>query len=232
MNVSRLITRGSKLRNFYSGRRQTFLDFLFYLPWGGEKAFRRSCLSFLDLHNGDNVLDVCCGRGEMLLELSRNLALGNMVGVDIDAIAIESARNKTTNLPAKLLVADAARLPFCSSTFDACLISLGLHHAPPEQRIEILMEVKRVLMPGGRLYVFDYNSPTDALRGAIPRAFAWLDSSREAFRMVKKGNLIHEIRGTGFRIEKWKTSGAGLLQFIGAVSPGKKPGLIRYKNYF
>ena len=70
--------------NFYDA----VLDFLFYLPCGGETSFREKCVKFADLTTGDRVLDLCCGNGELTTVIAGQGLTGALVGVDISESVI------------------------------------------------------------------------------------------------------------------------------------------------
>jgi len=144
----------------WAGCRSALLDFLFYLPCGGEERFRDRCDKFVHLSNGDRVLDLCCGAGALTALLARRAgADGRVLGVDICQDELESARIAARGVPADFAMAVAERLPLASSSFGKCCISLGMHHLAEPSRRDALREVLRILMPGGSLFVIDYNLP-------------------------------------------------------------------------
>ena len=134
-------------------------NFLFYLPCGGESTFRRRCVKFASLTAGDRILDICCGSGELTTVIARQGCTGQVVGVDTSRLALDMARARSSRIPVTLVRASGDSLPFRSSGFDKCFISLGLHHIPTEGRQKALAESHRVLAPEGTLHVIDYNLP-------------------------------------------------------------------------
>lgn len=104
---------------------------------------------------GKMVLEVGCGAGIDSAEFARNGA--TMVSADFTHAATVSTRAlfKEANLPARIVQADATRLPFRDNTFD-CVYSFGvLHHIPAIEKA--LAEIKRVLKPGGQVMVMLYH---------------------------------------------------------------------------
>jgi demethylmenaquinone methyltransferase/2-methoxy-6-polyprenyl-1,4-benzoquinol methylase len=170
--------------------RDSAFNFLFYLPCGGEKSFRRRCIKFASLTAGDWILDVCCGTGELTAMIAGQGSAGQTVGIDISESALEIARTKIRHIPVTFLRAGADNLPFDSSRFDKCFISFGLHHMSGQERQKALTEIHRILTPEGALYVIDYNLPEGGLRRLAAIAFAKLDESEEAYKMLKNGSLI------------------------------------------
>ncbi len=112
------------------------------------------------------VLDLGCGYGALAIALSR---VGRMevVGVDIlsDRVSavvtkLQSARHRDRGT-LHIAVADAERgLPFRDRTFDVVVATEVLEHLEKPERS--LAEVRRVLRPGGRVYVTTPNV------GALP----------------------------------------------------------------
>lgn len=110
-----------------------------------------------DLHDGQRVLEIGCGTGNVLTALGRRGLAVEAVGIDPDPGALKRARRKAARkkLPIKYQRAYAGALPLPDESFDRVLSSLMLHHLPDEELGRALWEVRRVLRPGGRLHVVD-----------------------------------------------------------------------------
>jgi ubiquinone/menaquinone biosynthesis C-methylase UbiE len=106
------------------------------------------------------MLDYGCGYGRTLAELSE-AGYQNLVGVDFSEAMLDRARVEVAN--ASLVRNDGHTLPFQNNCFDAVLLFAVLTCIPDsnEQRL-LLAEVKRVLSPGGLLYVSDVLVNNDA----------------------------------------------------------------------
>ncbi len=99
------------------------------------------------------ILDYGCGYGRTLAELSE-AGYQNLFGVDFSEAMLARARLAVQN--AALVRNDGQRLPFESDCFDAVLLFAVLTCIPDsEEQRRLLAEVKRVLRPGGLLYVSD-----------------------------------------------------------------------------
>ncbi len=100
---------------------------------------------------GMKILDVSCGTGELLGELSRR---GNfrLNGVDLSGKMLRIARHKLGR-KALLGMADVNSLPFKSNTFDYVISTEAFHHYPHQQ--EALREMARVARVGGRVLIVD-----------------------------------------------------------------------------
>lgn len=98
---------------------------------------------------GRRILDVGCGAGPLLDALRERGAL--ITGTDASAKMLELARQRLGDGP-ELLVADLADpLPFPDNAFDDVIACLVLHYL--EDWTAPLAELRRVLVPGGRLIV-------------------------------------------------------------------------------
>ncbi len=192
-------------------------NFLFYLPCGGETSFRERCVKFAGLVAKDRVLDLCCGTGELTTVITSKGFVEHLVGVDISEPAIEIARLKTRHIPVTFMTASADDLPFDSSQFDKCFISFGLHHMSRYERQKTLAEVHRTLTPKGNLFIIDYNLPGKGVRRLAAITFAKLDKSKEAYKMLKTGNLINEVKQAGFEIGRRGLTCQGMIQLLAAV---------------
>jgi SAM-dependent methyltransferase len=113
-----------------------------------DAAAFAAAVAALGLRTGDTALDVGCGTGRALPALRAAVGTsGTVVGLDVTPEMVEIARGRG---PAVL--ADAAALPFATSTMHAVLAAGLLHHlADP---IGGLRELARVTRPAGRLALF------------------------------------------------------------------------------
>lgn len=103
------------------------------------------------------VLDVATGTGSLAIELSE--VATNVVGVDLSAKMLAVAKRKAKQENLVFQEMDASKMIFGDNEFDVVTISLGLHDMPLEVRTSVVQEVKRVLNPNGKLYIFEYDLP-------------------------------------------------------------------------
>lgn len=133
----------------------------------GKPLVTRRMIDTLQLHGGEQVLDVGCGRGLLLLEAARRLPRGRATGLDLWSRRDQSGNAAAaTQHNAELAgVADRVRidtgdmrhLPYADASFDAIISSLAIHNLPTEtDREQAVREIARVLKPGGHVALLDF----------------------------------------------------------------------------
>jgi len=109
---------------------------------------------------GERALDVCCGTGDIALELARNGA--EVTGLDFSERMIEIARERQTKAGTdfarmQFLSGDAQNIRFPDGTFDIVTIGYGLRNLASWETG--LQEMQRVAKPGGRLVILEFGKP-------------------------------------------------------------------------
>jgi SAM-dependent methyltransferase len=107
----------------------------------------------LGVHHWDRasrVIEVCSGRGNGLVAW-RQLGFARVVGVDLSRALVERSACRDA-----CLVGDARRLPVRSASLDVAAVQGGLHHlASMDDVRQALVEMHRVLRPGGRVIIIE-----------------------------------------------------------------------------
>lgn len=132
------------------------------LTLGRERKFRRLTLDLAELHFGDAVLDVGCGTGTLLIEAAKRVGpSGSAHGLDRSPEMLAHARRKAAkqSVTAIFVEGSADDLPFPDASFDVVLCTLMLHHLPAPMQATALVEMRRVLRPGGRIVIVDLQQP-------------------------------------------------------------------------
>lgn len=157
-----------------------------------------------DLQDGARVLDAGCGPGNISAELAELIPHGKVTAIDnsteiVNQAKIEFPKEKYGNL--EFEQGDIYKLNFAENTFDVIHIHQVLQHL--KNPVAALIELKRVLKPGGIL----------GCREADHAAFAWypeltqLDRWMEIYREVTSRNRA-ECNGGRF-LKAWNMK-AGL----------------------
>jgi ubiquinone/menaquinone biosynthesis C-methylase UbiE len=125
------------------------------------RRLRNMLADDLQVAPGDHVLDVGCGPGRLTRLLARRVVPnGSVDGIDASPQMIKRATAKARKLgvPASFQVAYAQQLPFADSTFDAVACTLVLHHVAADDQLAAIEEIHRVLKPGGRLLIAEFQA--------------------------------------------------------------------------
>lgn len=132
----------------------------------GKLREARRMVDAIPWRGDENVLDVGCGRGLLLIEAAKRLTIGKATGVDIwssrdqsgnspDA-AMENADHEGVLDRVEIKDGDARKLPFPDGSFDVVLSSAVIHNMHRRaDRKQAIREMVRVLKPGGRVSVLD-----------------------------------------------------------------------------
>jgi demethylmenaquinone methyltransferase/2-methoxy-6-polyprenyl-1,4-benzoquinol methylase len=125
------------------------------------------------LHNpAARVLDLCCGTGDLALAFRKEAPIGaDIVGSDFVPEMLARARGKAAAFGAAVtfVEADALALPFADASFDLVSCSFGFRNLANYERG--LLEIFRVLKPGGVAAVLEFAEPRGKLFGSVYRFY-------------------------------------------------------------
>ena len=127
---------------------------------GLHHQWRQRAVDRAQVGPGSDALDICCGTGDLALELRRQIGPdGRVVGSDFSEPMLELARRKSgeEGLPVEFGWADALELPYGDANFDAVTIGFGARNLADLDKG--LSEMARVLRPGGRLVILEITRP-------------------------------------------------------------------------
>lgn len=150
-------------------------------------------------------LDLGCGDGRLTPELRAE----RVTGADPSRVALERARRRAPEGDWVELTPDEA-LPFPDGAFDLVLCVETLEHVKDVQRL--LSEVRRVLVPGGRLAVTTPAHGRSTALAVLLRGFESLfDPFSPHLRFFTARSLRGALDGLGFDVERVDRSGGTLL---------------------
>jgi arsenite methyltransferase len=167
----------------------------------GKLIERDRLLDGLGLRGDEQVLDVGCGRGLLLIGAAKRLESGRAVGVDIWSQVDQSDNRRSATLAnaeaegvgdrVEVVDGDMRELPFADASFDAVVSSLAIHNVhEAEGRERACFEIARVLRPGGRVAILDL-SATGAYMVAFEDAgLVDLARSKRSFRMYPPVRVV------------------------------------------
>ncbi len=128
---------------------------------------RAARLARLRLTPESRVLEVGCGVGDFTRDLQSAVGpSGAVVGLDFSAVMLNTARARDASTLPHYCLADATRLPFAPTSFDALTAErVFIHLTEPRRAIE---ELTRVARPGARVALFEPDFNTMAIDGGVP----------------------------------------------------------------
>lgn len=116
------------------------------------------------------VLDICCGTGDLVLALAKQ---GRPVlGSDFCHPMLVAAHEKIArrHAPAVLFESDALALPLRDASLDLLTVAFGFRNLANYE--SGLIEMRRVLRPGGMAAILEFSQPPNALFGALYRLYS------------------------------------------------------------
>ena len=152
------------------------------------------------------LLNLGCAHGPDFLPFRQSFEL---YGADSSSEMIKYARKYASkfNFSVNLTVADVRHLPYPDETFDHAISVATYHHIKGEaERLKALVELKRVLRPGGEAFITVWNrhQPRFWLKPkevAVP----WRQRDRTLHRyyyLFSYGELNKLVKRAGFKVLK------------------------------
>lgn len=137
----------------------TFYDtFTNILTLGHIGMLRTMTVDLAQLKPGERILDVGCGTGGVTIPAKQRVGkTGHAAGIDPAPEMISVAQKKAAlaKFDIDFRVGVIESLPYPDASFDVVTSSLMMHHLPKEVQVRGLAEVRRVLKPGGRIFIAD-----------------------------------------------------------------------------
>ena len=183
--------------------------------------WRRTARTFQEILSrpGAQVLDLCCGTGDMAFALHRQAVENStrIFGADFSHAMLQRARAKGNSSGPRWIEADALRLPLPSARFDLVTSAFGFRNLADYDAG--LREIVRILRPGGECGILDFGEPKGLVgklyriyfRNVLPRIgtlisgvkgpYAYLPASVERF--PEPAELLDRMRLAGFRQATW-----------------------------
>ncbi|WP_017326341.1 bifunctional demethylmenaquinone methyltransferase/2-methoxy-6-polyprenyl-1,4-benzoquinol methylase UbiE [Synechococcus sp. PCC 7336] len=133
-----------------------------WLSLGLHRVWKGMAVGWAQPPQGGTVLDLCCGSGDLALQLARAVGpSGRIVGVDVSEQLLAIARRRSQRAGDRAqrgqldwICADALHLPFAENSFDAATVGYGLRNLTDIP--QALRELRRVLVPGARAAILDF----------------------------------------------------------------------------
>jgi demethylmenaquinone methyltransferase / 2-methoxy-6-polyprenyl-1,4-benzoquinol methylase len=203
--------------------------------------WRALTVELSDPPQGGRALDVCCGTGDLALELKRRMGrTAEVVGVDFSQKMLSLARQKANRqgLDVVYEAGNALELPHPDSSFDLATVGFGVRNLVDLERG--VAEMARVVRPGGRVAILEITTPMRPplswfysvwffrivpLLGALSRdreAYSYLPESVRRFPPAPE--LAQLMARTGLHAVRYRLLAGGIVAIhVGTVPYPKTP---------
>jgi len=167
------------------------------LSFNRDKAWRRKMSLLLPTRPNLSLLDVATGTGDQLLSLYDSGKIASGVGIDpaeaMLAIGREKIARRRLSAVLSMLPGSAEQIPFGDRSFDIVATSFGIRNVTDVSLA--MLEMHRVLKPGGRLLILEFSLPKNAImrraylvyfRYILPALGRIISGDREAYRYLNE----------------------------------------------
>jgi ubiquinone/menaquinone biosynthesis C-methylase UbiE len=176
-----------------------------------SKPLTEMMLEHVPLQDGDRVLDIACGTGILTRVVAERFGhVSSIIGVDLNPGMLEVAREHTptTAISIDWRQGDACELPLPDHSIDVAFCQHGLQFMPDKGAA--LRDMKRVLVPGGRLALMVWGDPTPyqaSLAASLMRhiSHAAATSCLAPFALRDVGIIQKLLEAAGFRTTEMQT---------------------------
>jgi demethylmenaquinone methyltransferase / 2-methoxy-6-polyprenyl-1,4-benzoquinol methylase len=213
-------------------------DFLnHFLSLGIDRSWRKKAINTLQSHKPlDFVVDIATGTADVAISLAQTLKPGKIIGVDIARQMLDIGDKKITrkNLENRisLELGDSEDLRFDTDSVDAVTVAFGVRNF--ENVSKGLLEIHRILRPGGKLVVLEFSKPRifplkqlyntyfkyilpfiGRITSKDPKAYSYLYESVQAFPDGK--DFLEVLKKTGFIDTTWKSLTLGICSIYTGI---------------
>ncbi|OJU87240.1 MAG: bifunctional demethylmenaquinone methyltransferase/2-methoxy-6-polyprenyl-1,4-benzoquinol methylase [Burkholderiales bacterium 66-5] len=167
---------------------------------GLHRVWKAYTVMVANLREGDRVLDIAGGTGDLALAFSKKVgASGQVVHTDINEAMLHTGRDRLINKGVVLptVVCDAEHLPFPDGHFDLVSVAFGLRNMTHKDKA--IAEMARVLKNRGRLLVLEFSKVAAPLKKiydlysfqVLPRLGEWVAGDADSYRYLAESIRMH-----------------------------------------
>lgn len=201
------------------------------MSFGIHRLWKRFAIELAGLSQGQNVLDVASGTGDLTARMARLIGkTGSIVASDINPSMLRHAKQRLIDSGyvgnIHYVLANAENLPFCDNFFDRIIIGFGLRNVT--QKTLALQSMYRVLKPGGRLIVLEFSHTTVPLLKSLYDMYSFtllptlgrlIAGDSESYRYLAESirmhpdqiSLQHMLQSAGFENCDYHNMSGGIV---------------------
>jgi demethylmenaquinone methyltransferase/2-methoxy-6-polyprenyl-1,4-benzoquinol methylase len=136
---------------------------------GLHRLWKRYTIDQAAIKQGDTVLDLAGGTGDLAQKFSRRVGKdGHVILADINAAMLQQGRRRLIDagVSGNVTIAqvDAQNLPFADGSFDCITMAFGLRNVTDKN--SALESMFRVLKPGGKAMILEFSEPNKTIKPA------------------------------------------------------------------
>ena len=172
---------------------------------GLHRFWKAYAVMLAQVHEGDQVLDIAGGTGDMALAFAKKTGRGGqVVHTDINEAMLGIGRNRLIDAGFLLptLVCDAEKLPFADNHFNLVSVACGLRNMTHKD--VALAEMHRVLKPGGKLLLLEFSRVAGPLETVydwysfkvLPKLGQWVAGDADSYRYLAESIRMHPDQET------------------------------------
>lgn len=234
-----MISKKANVQNIFSSIAEKYDLLNTVLTLNIDRLWRKKAIIISNISKNHNVLDLCCGTGQMVYYACKKVGKNTeVIGLDFNEdmlnVGYKRLNESIKDYKFKLLKGDVQALPFDDSSFDCVTIAFGLRNIPDKSKA--LSEIYRVLKPGGKAICLELSTPqipifkqvyglyfnhilpiVGYLGTGSKEAYFYLRDSVNSF--MSKTELKHAFKVIGFKDAGYKSLSGG----IASIHFGTKP---------
>jgi ubiquinone/menaquinone biosynthesis C-methylase UbiE len=138
------------------------------------------------------ILDFGAGIGGSVPYVQKHIPNAQLTCLDLSQRSLEIAEKRFPSL-AQYAHFDGTRIPFPEEHFDIAYAMCVFHHIDHAEHIPLLQELRRVLRPGGSLFIFEHN-PNNPLTVRVVNSCPFDENAR----LIKGGAMKQQLLAAGF----------------------------------
>jgi len=203
-----------------------------------DRGWRRKAIAELGLERNPRgtYLDLCAGTMDVSVALAHTSGFsGRIVSADFAEPMLRAGKSKTIGTRIAPVTADALELPLASGSIAGAIVSFGIRNVAGLDNS--LVEVARVLEPGGRFVILEFSTPSSSLLNAayqqyfkhvLPRIGGFISGHPTAYRYLPESvanfptgdDLARRMQAAGFSRVRWRPLTFGVV----AIHVGEREG--------
>lgn len=154
-------SKAAQVEKMFDNIAPTYDNLNHVLSLGIDKKWRQKAIKMLKPYSPEYMMDVATGTGDFAIQACKMLQPKELIGTDISEGMMNVGREKVRLAGLDKQISfkkeDCTSLSFAEGRFDAITVAFGIRNF--ENLDKGLMEMHRVLKPGGHLVILELSAP-------------------------------------------------------------------------